>query len=287
MLNIGPDGKGNIPPVCIDFLKETGKWLRVNGESIYGTTYGFVPPQPWGVTTSKPGKLYLHIFTRPQDRELLVPGFSPKVTQVTTLSGNKPLKWKQEGKDIRIQLPSQICDESQKADEVFVIAYSDKKIPAYDSALALTVSPSYAVNELPAVRAKLHGSAVINSLTFCHYFGDWKHVTGINGMALPNDSVTFNTRMTKPGYYKVSLEYACDNESSKQEGALRFSGQDYFFKTLSTTQQYNGDAPLMFIKHTLCILKVVKPGVYDLSVYPINKGKELFKLKSVLLEPVN
>ena len=47
MLNVGPDGKGNIPYYSVKYLSETGKWLRENGESIYGTTYGFIAPQPW------------------------------------------------------------------------------------------------------------------------------------------------------------------------------------------------------------------------------------------------
>jgi alpha-L-fucosidase len=286
MLNIGPDGKGNIPPVCIDFLKATGKWLHVNGESIYGTTFGFVPAQPWGVTTSKPGKLYLHVFTRPADNELLVPGVSPKVTRVTTLSGNKPLTWTQHGKDIRIQLPAQSSEGPEKADEVFVMAYNGNQIPDYDSTLALTVSPSYSVNELPAIGARLHGNASVSNLTFSHYFGDWKHVTCIDNLVLPADSVGFNIRITKPGYYKILLEYACTMENSGQEGVVRVNGQDYFFQTLGTTQQYSGSSPVMFIKHDIGILKVMASGEYDLSLCPTEKGKELFKLRKVLLEPV-
>jgi alpha-L-fucosidase len=37
LLDIGPDEHGNIPPIMQDRLLEIGKWLKVNGEAIYGT----------------------------------------------------------------------------------------------------------------------------------------------------------------------------------------------------------------------------------------------------------
>jgi len=104
MLNVGPDGSGNIPKYSIQFLKETGKWLQKNGESIYGTTYGLIPEQPWGVSTSKPGKQFLHVFRRPHNGKLWVPDFMGKVTKVYALSGKQNLKWKKSGNDVIIDL---------------------------------------------------------------------------------------------------------------------------------------------------------------------------------------
>ncbi|MBI9061498.1 MAG: alpha-L-fucosidase [Marinilabiliaceae bacterium] len=37
LLDIGPDKYGNIPPIMQDRLLALGKWLKVNGEAIYGT----------------------------------------------------------------------------------------------------------------------------------------------------------------------------------------------------------------------------------------------------------
>lgn len=39
LLDIGPRADGSIPDIMRTRLRETGDWLRVNGESVYGTTY--------------------------------------------------------------------------------------------------------------------------------------------------------------------------------------------------------------------------------------------------------
>lgn len=43
LLNIGPDGQGQVPESCEHVLRTVGSWLRKNGEAIYGTG-----PSPFG-----------------------------------------------------------------------------------------------------------------------------------------------------------------------------------------------------------------------------------------------
>ena len=40
LLNVGPDGQGEIPEKSVENLLEVGKWLKVNGKAIYGS-------KPW------------------------------------------------------------------------------------------------------------------------------------------------------------------------------------------------------------------------------------------------
>jgi alpha-L-fucosidase len=61
LLNVGPMPNGKIQPEFIERLHAMGEWLRRNGESVYGTRGGPVPPRPWGVTTQKAGKIYVHV----------------------------------------------------------------------------------------------------------------------------------------------------------------------------------------------------------------------------------
>lgn len=61
LLNVGPTPDGKIQPEFVERLRALGEWTRRNGESIYGTRGGPIPPRPWGVTTEKDGKIYVHV----------------------------------------------------------------------------------------------------------------------------------------------------------------------------------------------------------------------------------
>ena len=282
MLNVGPDGNGHIPYYSVKYLQETGRWLQKNGESIYGTTYGFVPAQPWGVTTSKNGKLFLHVFNRPKNGKLLLPQFTNAISKVYALDGKKPLAWNKTGGDVYISLP---VFNKEEADQVFVVEYKGTA-PSYNATAPVTVSNQFEANHLEAIAAVTTGDAITKSITFSHYFGDWKHATCITSMKAPGDGATFTMRVTEPGDYKILLEYACGQESAKQEGSITVNGKEYFFRTLRTSE-FEKSAPLLFIKHPVAITHISRPGVYSITVHPLQQGKELFKLKTVIAEPIH
>lgn len=73
LLNVGPNPYGVIPEVCQNTLRETGEWLKLNGESVYGTEASPFPYLYWGRATRKGQKLYLHLFKWPTDGKLIVP----------------------------------------------------------------------------------------------------------------------------------------------------------------------------------------------------------------------
>jgi alpha-L-fucosidase len=72
LLNVGPQPNGKLQPEQVERLKAMGAWLKVNGESIYGTRGGPVSPRPWGVTTRKEKTVYVHVFDW-TDPRLLIP----------------------------------------------------------------------------------------------------------------------------------------------------------------------------------------------------------------------
>ena len=281
MLNVGPDGSGNIPKYSIQFLKETGKWLQKNGESIYGTTYGLIPEQPWGVSTSKPGKQFLHVFHRPHNGKLWVPDFMGKVSKVYSLSGKQNLEWKKAGNDVVINIPQ--FDETT-ANTVFVMEYSGK-ITDYTLDVPITVSDEFNENKVEAIFAKTKGNAEIKSLTYSHYYGDWKHATCIINMKDSTDKIAFHIRVMGAGDYQLALEYSCPPESARQEGSMGINGEVFLFRTLRTSE-FDKKAPLPFIKHTIATTTFSKPGNYTIEIKPLQNGKELFKLKSIIVSPV-
>src|SRR6185295_6166758 len=65
LLNVGPMPNGRIQPEFVTRLQEIGTWMAKNGEAIYGTRGGPIGPQAWGVTTSKAGRVYVHVLDAP------------------------------------------------------------------------------------------------------------------------------------------------------------------------------------------------------------------------------
>jgi alpha-L-fucosidase len=61
LLNVGPMPNGQIQPEFTERLHQVGMWLAKNGESIYATRGGPVTPQPWGATTQRNNKVYVHV----------------------------------------------------------------------------------------------------------------------------------------------------------------------------------------------------------------------------------
>ena len=53
LLNVGPTSEGLIPEPSIERLKADRRWMKVNGEAIYGTTASPFKRLPWGRSTKK------------------------------------------------------------------------------------------------------------------------------------------------------------------------------------------------------------------------------------------
>jgi alpha-L-fucosidase len=109
LLNVGPQPDGVIQPEFQERLRAIGDWLAVNGDSIYGTTYG--PIQGLGPvrTTAKNEKVFVHVFDWPSS-SLEINGLEPKVTSAHLLANGQPLKFRQAGGKLQIDLPSQPPD---------------------------------------------------------------------------------------------------------------------------------------------------------------------------------
>jgi alpha-L-fucosidase len=140
LLNVGPDADGFIPQPSQDILRKVGKWLKVNGEAVYGvgrTPFGdefgkydpekkdnrgrpvfnettdwrcTVKPIDW--TWSNAGKLYLHFFKWPGAKFELA-GFNGKVEKAYMLadSDRKALKCSVTEGKLTIVLPEKATDE--------------------------------------------------------------------------------------------------------------------------------------------------------------------------------
>lgn len=104
LLNIGPRPDGTIPEEAASRLREIGKWLKVNGESIYRTQAGEYSGE-WGVSTANGKTTYLHILD-PERGELTLEDNGRKLTGATMLEDGREVKFKKGKGRFTLQIPS-------------------------------------------------------------------------------------------------------------------------------------------------------------------------------------
>ena len=120
LLNIGPTPEGEFPPESVQRLKEIGGWMKVNGDSIYGTTASPFQSLPWGRCTVKGSTLYLHVFDWPTNGKLVVPGLGNEVVSARLMAGSKSLKAVRTGGGVSISVPSSAPDNMASVVELKV-----------------------------------------------------------------------------------------------------------------------------------------------------------------------
>jgi alpha-L-fucosidase len=95
LLNVGPQPDGQFPPEVVKQLTEMGQWTKRYGDSLYGTRGGPVAPQPWGVTTQKQGKVFVHVLNKEAAAgdAIALPGLTAKVKRAWLLADKKTVAY--------------------------------------------------------------------------------------------------------------------------------------------------------------------------------------------------
>jgi len=74
LLNVGPMPNGEIGNEFTDTLALAGKWIKQYGVSVYGTRGGPMAAENWGVTTQNKDFVFVHIFEKPTNERIIIPG---------------------------------------------------------------------------------------------------------------------------------------------------------------------------------------------------------------------
>ena len=109
LLNVGPMPDGRIQPEFVERLKEIGQWLEKNGESVYGTRGGPIPPRSWGVTTTKGDTVYVHVLDWP-DAALLLPSLPRPVKSARFVRDGRKASVQQTASGLTVQIPKDARD---------------------------------------------------------------------------------------------------------------------------------------------------------------------------------
>jgi alpha-L-fucosidase len=104
LLNTGPMPNGKVQPENLATLAEMGTWLKIYGDSIYGTRGGPVLPRPWGVTTAKGKFVYVHILDW-KDANLVVP-IGSAIKSAVLLKDGSPVAIKRVDGGVDLTVPA-------------------------------------------------------------------------------------------------------------------------------------------------------------------------------------
>lgn len=201
LLNVGPTAEGVIPAESQRILRSIGKWLAVNGESIYGTAPSplYFPGITWRATV-KPGKLYLHILNWP-GAKLEIQGLDSKVRKAWFLANKAPVPVTQKGATLALTLPAAPVDPW---DTVVVLEIADQQPK---------VAEGFRADQLPA-RLDLH--AWVARLRGEEIRYDWatSSATQFKRFERESNSLAWYPYKSLDGVYDVELTYACDDSSA-------------------------------------------------------------------------
>lgn len=122
LLNVGPTAEGVIPEDSQRILRTIGRWLKVNGESIYGTSMSpfYFPDITWRCTW-KPNRVYLHLINWP-GATFRFEGLLSEVKKAYFLANRKAVKFRRDGVALEFSLPAQPVDPY---DTVLVLEIAD------------------------------------------------------------------------------------------------------------------------------------------------------------------
>jgi alpha-L-fucosidase len=224
LLNVGPRADGTIPQPLVERLEAIGDWMRVNGESIYGTTASPIARQlAWGrvttgAATPEGGKLYLHVFDWPASREILVP-LENRVRGVALLDGGETLVHRTSDKGTTVDLPRQPRHE---AATVLVMEIEGEPVES-----GANIAPdNQGVYHLAAAAAQLNGGTL-------RYHSGGGGEGSIGFWTDANDWVAWTIDAPHSGRYRVEITYGCADDGGG-EYAVEIGGQKLAAKSQST-----------------------------------------------------
>jgi alpha-L-fucosidase len=268
LLNVGPTSEGLIPTPSIERLKEIGAWMKINRESIYGTTASPFRRLPWGRSTTRvQGKdttLYLHVFDWPATGSLLVPGLKNKVQKAYVLdkSKRKTLSVQNIPEGLRISVPQSMPDPLSTT---IVLTFRG---PPEVEQLLLTQSPDGTIL-LPASEARLHGNQL--------RFESGEHRNSIGFWLNAEEWVDWEFKVVKAGAYKLTAEVATTSASSFQLTL----GESVLKSQAPVTGDYG-----RFQSVDLGTVEIKAPGTSIVAVRPIKDQWSPINLRAVHLLPV-
>ena len=203
LLNVGPTAEGEIPPESVKRLKEVGAWMKVNGESIYGTHASPFKKLAWGRCTTKTAGndtiLYLHVLNWPSNGKLKIPGLTNPIKSAELLAGGAqvPFESSENGPVLTLpgNAPDPVCSTLKMLIQGTPEIAEPPIVPDADGILRLLPGDAHLEGE--AVKLEERGGQ-----------------TSIGFWTNPKDSVSWDLRPDHDGKFLIQVEAGTPSEGS-------------------------------------------------------------------------
>ncbi|MDG5800401.1 alpha-L-fucosidase [Marinilabiliaceae bacterium ANBcel2] len=283
MLNIGPRANGNVPHEISQRLKDMGKWLSINGASIYGSGAFDLPKDQhdWGnitykVTDEGVHQLFLHIYNWPLSNTLPITGINCKPQKVYMLNDKQKrvLPYKHNKVFTKINLPGYQFNNYVSV----VVMEFDSKPEITEKLIAKNSDGGYSFTSHNTAlkkgsfidkEAQKYGTIPAHTKIKDRYKSQWKiYIDDPGEYAL---DISYSYQAKNPGgKIKVKL----DNKTIKE----------YISPTGLTVGEPNENWHIdRFNASQIGTINFTKPGIYKISLQ-INAKEEPVKFQWLWLE---
>lgn len=119
LLNVGPMPNGEIQPEHKESLKKMGEWMRENGETIYKTIGGPIPPTDEMASTQKGKTVYIHLMDNEKDL-FFIENFDQKIKSVKLYKKMEKVTYKVNEYGLFLEIPKADRDEVDTIVEIIL-----------------------------------------------------------------------------------------------------------------------------------------------------------------------
>lgn len=271
LFNVGPDPKGVVPKIGVEFLEEAGAWIKKYPQVIYAadpSPWGH--KLPWGDITTKDNSLYLSVFDWPSDGKLYLPGLEAKIESVSVLDGSESddISYTKDKDWTIFNIPNKAPDDLISVIKVKLKTQANKikintPIGVYPN------TENVLLSEFAEVK-----NAEGKTIRWMEKFGEWKHANQISNWK-DNGTVTWEVNVQKPGYYYLELCYSGSDrlvwKTTTDEGVMVQNQQ-------AATEKY--------VYYNMGILEFKTSGKHTITTSLVEGDRKTSSLKSLALKPI-
>ncbi len=269
LLNVSPTGQGTLLPQATERLKAIGRWMKVNGESIYDTTAGPFGKLPWGRCTRKAVAdgtiLYLHVFDWPETGELPVPGLRNRVQQAYFLADGTALQTREQDPGVVVSLPAKAPDSINSVVVLKVKGALDIGAalpkPGKDGALVLSANAAFIHNNEGTRDARVQEHDGIPNIGYWTDAEAW---------------VEWSFQVDQPGQYEIRADLAV--QEAKTRFRIGLPDQLETVEVSSTGGYYD------YAEKSLGQIRFEKVGKHTLRIKPDRDAWQPINLRKLVLK---